>query len=103
MKNNSVLRYTVLRLLIFFGCLLVLWLVGLRGPDQQILLLLLAALSSVVLSYFLLRRERDDFSQRISDRLERRAEARATAVGEDEAAEDAEIGTADTSDPPRDA
>ena len=75
-KSSSVLRYTVLRLLIFFGCLLAFWLLGLRRPDQQLMLLVLAALSSVVLSYFLLRRERNDFSQRIADRVDQRATAR---------------------------
>ena len=35
------LRYTVLRLLVFFGVLSLLWLLGLRDRDQQWMLLVL--------------------------------------------------------------
>lgn len=84
------LRYTVLRLLIFFGCLLLLWLVGLRGPDQQVWLLLGSAGASVVLSYFLLRRPREEFAAKLAERIERRFEARRRTTGSDEEAEDAE-------------
>ena len=88
------LRYTVLRLLIFFGCLLFFWLVGLR--NDQILLLLVSAATSVLLSFFLLRSQRDRFSAQIADRLEKRQEAKrqaleARALDTDEAAEDAEL------------
>ena len=88
------LRYTVLRLLIFFGCLLFFWLVGLR--TDQILLLLVSAATSVLLSFFLLRSQRDRFSAQIADRLEKRQEAKrqaleARALDTDEAAEDAEL------------
>ena len=58
------LRYTVLRLLIFFGCLVFFWLVGLR--NDQILLLLVSAAASVLLSFFLLRSQRDRFSEQIA-------------------------------------
>ena len=88
------LRYTVLRLLIFFGCLAFFWLVGLR--NNEILLLAVSAVVSVVLSYFLLRSQRDRFSEQIADRLERRQARRQAAwtAGSDEsdeAAEDAEL------------
>ncbi len=88
------LRYTVLRLLIFFGCLLFFWLVGLR--NDQILLLLVSAATSVLLSFFLLRSQRDRFSAQIADRLEKRQEAKRQAMESgdldtDEAAEDAEL------------
>ena len=73
------LRYTVLRLLIFFGCLLFFWLVGLR--NDQILLLLVSAATSVLLSFFLLRSQRDRFSAQIADRLEKRQEAKRQAHG----------------------
>jgi NhaP-type Na+/H+ or K+/H+ antiporter len=82
------MRYTLLRLLVFFGSLLFFWLVGLRSPDQQPLLLGLSALTSLALSFFLLRRERDALSDRISERLDRRLEARRTARAVDEDAED---------------
>jgi Flp pilus assembly protein TadB len=90
-----VLRYTVLRLLIFFGCLIFFWLVGLR--NNEILLLAVAAVVSVALSYFLLRSQRNRFSEQIADRIERRQAARQRAAGTagtdgtDEAAEDAEL------------
>ena len=88
------LRYTVLRLLIFFGCLVFFWLVGLR--NDQILLLLVSATASVLLSFFLLRSQRDRFSEQIQDRMEKRQEAKRRAQGgvdpdSDEAAEDAEL------------
>ena len=48
-------RYTLLRTLVFFGCLLILWLAGLRSRDQLFLLVAGAALISMVVSYFVLR------------------------------------------------
>ena len=90
------LRYTVLRLLIFFGCLAFFWLVGLR--NNEILLLAVSAAVSLALSYFLLRSQRDRFSEQIADRLEwrqaRRQAAWAAAAESDqsdEAVEDAEL------------
>jgi hypothetical protein len=95
-----VLRYTVLRLLIFFGCLAFFWLVGLR--NNEILLLAVSAAVSLALSYFLLRSQRDRFSEQIADRLERRQARRQaawTAAAEsdqsDEAVEDAELDAQD--------
>ena len=88
------LRYSVLRLLIFFGVLSLLWLLGLRGQDQQWMLLVLSALISMVLSFFVLARFRAESTSAIAERLQRRAEAKQAgapaAHGEDEAAEDAE-------------
>ncbi len=88
------LRYTLYRLLIFFGCLLFFWLVGLR--NDEILLLLVSAAVSVVLSLFLLRSQRDQFSAQIADRVEKRSAAKRAAqeagnLDTDEAAEDAEL------------
>ncbi|MEO8827269.1 DUF4229 domain-containing protein [Lapillicoccus sp.] len=85
------LKYTVFRLMIFLACLLLFWLVGLRSPDQQVLLLLLSAGTSLVISFFVLRRQRDEFSERVAARVERRQKARQTIVSEDELAEDAEL------------
>ena len=48
-------RYTLLRFLVFFGCLALLWLVGLRAHDQRPWLLVGAAVLSTVISYFALR------------------------------------------------
>lgn len=81
----TVLRYSVLRLLLFFGCLLVLWLVGVRNP---VLLIVLTAVISLGLSYVLLRGPRDAMAQTLADRAARRIGQRQADV--DAAAEDAE-------------
>ena len=85
------IRYTVLRLLIFFGVLAALWLLGLRDRDEQVLLLVLSAAISMLISFFALKRFRDDYSHEINERLARRAEARRERENlRDETAEDAE-------------
>ena len=85
------LRYSLLRLLIFFGVLSLLWLLGLRDRDEQWQLLVLSALISMVLSYFVMARFREESTQRISEAIERRAAAKQARSGQsDEAAEDAE-------------
>jgi hypothetical protein len=85
------LRYSVLRLLIFFGVLSLLWLVGIR---DQWMLLVLSALISMVLSYFVLARFREESTAELARRVERRTAAkqagRPAVSGPDEAAEDAE-------------
>jgi type II secretory pathway pseudopilin PulG len=88
------LRYAVLRLLVFLAALALLWLLGLRGEENLVLLVVGAALLSMVISFVALRRFREDTSARIAERLEHRAESRrATAQGPsaDELAEDAEV------------
>jgi mannitol-specific phosphotransferase system IIBC component len=86
------LRYSVLRLLIFFGVLSLLWLLGLRGRNEQWQLLVLSALISMVLSYFLLARFREESARRLAERVEKRTEAkqRSASTDPDAAAEDAE-------------
>lgn len=86
------LRYSVLRALIFFGCLSVLWLFGLRGQHNIVPLVLGAAIISMAISFFALRRFREDYSQQIAEKLEARA-ARKAALPSDEKDEDAEIRT----------
>jgi hypothetical protein len=90
-----VVRYSILRLLIFFGCLGLLWLLGLRDRSEQLILLLGAALLSMVISFVVLRPYRQEYSRELSQRLERRAAAKTRAVS-DEEAEDTE---ADGDDP----
>lgn len=88
------LRYTLLRFLVFFGCLAVLWLVGLRDEEDMLLLVAGAALLSAVISYVALRRFREDYSAQLATRLEERAaakRARASRRPSDEAVEDAEV------------
>lgn len=65
-----VARYTVLRLLVFFGCLSVGWLVGLRG----FLLLIVAAIASTVISFFALNHFRQETVDVVESRVERRRE-----------------------------
>ena len=92
------LRYSVLRLLIFFGVLSLLWLLGLRDQDQQWMLLVASALISMVLSYFVLARFREESTRQLAERVQRRTEAKqaaaatgaGTAHGHDEDAEDTE-------------
>lgn len=82
-------RYSILRLLIFFGCLGLLWLLGLRDRSEQLILLLGAALLSMAISFVVLRPYRQEYSRELSQRLERRAAAKTRAVS-DEEAEDTE-------------
>lgn len=81
------IRYTLLRLLVFFGILIALWLLGLR--QNVPLLLLIAALLSTMVAFFGLRRPREAAEQAITDRLARRREA--ARQGADEEAEDNEL------------
>jgi type II secretory pathway component PulM len=91
-------RYTILRLLIFFGALALLWLLGLRDRDEQLILLVVGALLSLVISYFALRPFREQYSRELAERLERRhaakSRARTDEQVEDAEAEDAEADNA---------
>jgi hypothetical protein len=82
-------RYTVLRALMFFGVMAALYLLGLRDRGQEWMLLVLSALISMVLSYFVLGRFREESTQRIAEVVERRTAAKQHR-GQDENAEDAE-------------
>jgi hypothetical protein len=82
-------RYTVLRLMIFFGFLCALWLLGLRDTGQRWWLLGLSALGSMAVSYFVLRGPRAEFSARIARHVDERA-ARAELARADEIDEDSE-------------
>ena len=87
------LRYTVLRVLVFLGCLAVLWLLGLRGEEDLLLLVVGAALLSAVISYFALRRFREEYSAQLAAKIDQRTTVKGTRPTEtptDEAAEDAE-------------
>jgi hypothetical protein len=94
------LRYTVLRLLIFFGFTLLFWLVGLR--NDVALLIIFAAVASAVTSYFLLRGMRDEMTTKLMDRHEARMRAKAErGASVDEVAEDAEVESVFGDDRPR--
>ena len=87
------LRYTLLRLLVFAGCLAALWLAGLRGEDNLLLLVVGAALLSAVISFFALKRFREDYSAQLAQKIDRRTAAKReqTGVATDEDAEDTEV------------
>ena len=68
------LRYSVLRLLIFFGFLFFFWLIGLR--DNVVLLMGASAIASAALSYILLRGMRDDMTAKFAERYEARQQGR---------------------------
>ena len=85
-------RYSVLRLMIFFGFFCALWLLGLRHESQRWWLLGGSALASMVVSFFVLRGPREQFSATIARRVDERArrDGSAETRGIDEVAEDAE-------------
>lgn len=92
------IRYTLLRALIFFVCLIVFYLLGLRGEANLLFLVLAAALSSMVISYFLLKPMREQFSEQIAHKIDERSAAKREKLsgqthsgGTDESAEDAEV------------
>mgnify|MGYP003419294077 FL=1 len=95
------LRYTVLRLLVFLGVLSALWLLGLRGQENMLLLVAGAALLAAVLPHFGVGRLREEYSAQLAQKIEQRIEtkqAKQSAAGAgatDEDAEDAEVARGD--------
>ncbi|NHN55308.1 DUF4229 domain-containing protein [Calidifontibacter sp. DB0510] len=59
------MRYTLLRILLFFGVLIVCWFLGLRGWP----LLLIAAVASSIVSLVALRGPREQFAAQIEQRV----------------------------------
>lgn len=87
-------RYSLLRILIFFGFVFLFWLIGLR--DNTLLLLGSSAIASAAASYILLRGMRDEITAKLLERHEAKLEAKqAPDPASDEAVEDAEIDRAD--------
>ena len=87
------LRYSVLRLLVFFGVAGVLWLLGLRDQEEMIVLVLLAGIISLGISAIVLKPFRDQASDEIARKVQERRARRAghpTPADRDAAAEDAE-------------
>lgn len=85
----SVLRYTVLRLLLFFGCLLAFFLVKDVTGMPTAAVVILAAVASLALSLVVLRGPREELAARMAQRIDSRLPAQ-PADGSDEAVEDAE-------------
>lgn len=66
---SNAVRYSLLRILLFIGALLALWLAGLRNP---LVLILVAATISMVISLFALSRMREAMSVEVAGRVEQR-------------------------------
>ena len=80
-------RYTVLRLLIFFGVLCALWLAQLRGWQ----LLLLSAVVSAIISVFVLAGPREQVAQKLEEKVtERRERTDEHRTAEDEEDEESQ-------------
>jgi hypothetical protein len=82
------MRYTVLRLMLFFGCLIVFYLVSLAVHLPGLAILILAAVSSLALSLVILRGPREAMSARLYDRINTTMPP-APSAESDEAVEDA--------------
>lgn len=72
------LRYSLLRILIFFGVAAVFWLLGLRDSQEMFLLVALSAVVSLVISAVVLKPFRDEASTQLATRIAARR-ARQTA------------------------
>jgi Protein of unknown function (DUF4229) len=83
------MRYTVLRLLLFLGCLLVFFLVKDLTDIPTAAVVILAAVSSLALSLVVLKGPREELAARMAQRIDSRLPAR-PADDSDEAVEDAE-------------
>ena len=88
----ALIKYSVLRLALFVGSLMLLYAMGVRG---SIVMLVLAAGISLALSYLLLSKQRAEVAQGISDRIGDRV-ARRQALGQADAdAEDSDVEAAE--------
>lgn len=92
--HQALLKYTVMRLVLLVVVLIVLDLI--MGPS--LMWLILGAAISMALSYLLLRKPREQVSQAIVDRTERRLQERATnpPAGLDRSDDEIEDEVADT-------
>lgn len=102
------LKYTLVRTLIFAACVGVLWLLGLREREQLFLLFVIAALASMVISIFALKGMRREYSAALAQKIDRRRAARHQGDVErvrtaDELEEDAEAEQARVDAPPAEA
>lgn len=82
------IRYTLLRFLIFFGCLALFWLLGLRDGNELPWLAVLAALASMIISAIVLKPFRAEMITQIEERRAAKGRAYAARTDTDEAVED---------------
>jgi RsiW-degrading membrane proteinase PrsW (M82 family) len=92
------LRYSLLRIMLLFGCMLVLWLVGAWLPPLRdpVWLILATAVTSVTLSYFVLRGPREELARQLAQRVEDRTRRRRTDADIEDEELDRQLGE----DPP---
>lgn len=82
------LRYSLLRTMLLFGCMLALYLVGVHDP---VLLIALTAVTSIVLSYFVLKGPREAMARTVAERAALRLQHQPVdSFDEDAAVEDLE-------------
>jgi antibiotic biosynthesis monooxygenase (ABM) superfamily enzyme len=80
------MRYSLLRIMLLFGCMLVLWLLGAWLPALRdpVWLLFGTAVTSLALSYFVLRGPREELARQLAAKVdERTARRRSDAEEED--------------------
>ncbi|WP_353952710.1 DUF4229 domain-containing protein [Knoellia sp. S7-12] len=94
----AMVRYLILRTLIFVGCLAATWLLGLRDREEQLLAVIIAAVASLAISAVVLKPFRQKASAAIAERVDQRVDRKRQARG-DELAEDAEQERPATSNP----
>lgn len=94
----AMVRYLIMRTMIFIGCLAATWLLGLRDRNEQVLAVVIAAVASMVISAFVLKPFRQRASAAIAERVDQRVD-RKRETSADELAEDAEIERPDISRP----
>lgn len=82
------LRYSLLRFMIFFGCLALFWLVGLRDTNELPWLVVAAAISSMIISAIVLKPFRAEMVRQIEERQAAKRDRRSANPDSDEAVED---------------
>ncbi|EAQ00343.1 hypothetical protein JNB_09229 [Janibacter sp. HTCC2649] len=88
----AMVRYLILRTMIFIGCLSAAWLLGLRDGEEQLLAVVIAAVASMAISAVVLKPFRQKASAAIAERVDQRIVRKRESSG-DELAEDTEIET----------
>lgn len=98
------LRYTVLRLLIFFGFLVGIWLIP-PMRDHPFVLVIIAGALSMVTSFYLLAPQRRELASRLAESVEARQthrteQERATTRTDEDEEDDEDYGGAGSPDAP---
>jgi hypothetical protein len=94
------LRYSLLRIMLLFGCMLVLWLIGAWVPALRnpVWLLFGTAVTSVTLSYFVLKGPREALALQLAAKVDQRTARRRSDAEEED--EELELRRQDRDEPP---